>query len=187
MVHTQVPAEVAESLSSHLADVFWFKGLEIDAEDKDAKQELAKKQFICLVKACLVLHAAAPMRNRERSPVRHQQHAGRRMLTRAMPRFPSQRDGVVGADLLKARLEGDMLAEAGLIDDATEFHKKQVRVNTKDLYTTQKYNLLREESEGYSKLITELSELPVPHGESLSTRGCKNAAEVIANIQSLIG
>ena len=94
---------------------------------------------------------------------------------------------MVSADLLKARLENELLQEAGLIDVAAEFHKKQVRMNTKDLYTTQKYNLLREESEGYSKLITELSELPVPHGDSSSTRGCKNAAEVIANIQSLIG
>ena len=141
---TLVPADVAAVVSSQLADVFWFIGLELEAEEP--KREAAKKAFAKLVGA-------------------------------------TQRDGVVPADLLKARLEGDLLQEAGLIDSAAEYHKQQVRKNTKDFYTTQKYNLLREESEGYSKLITELSELPVPSGDGTSTRGCKHATEVIANIQ----
>eukprot|EP00967_Tisochrysis_lutea_P075662 scaffold102022_cov30-Tisochrysis_lutea.AAC.3 len=79
-------------------------------------------------------------------------------------------------------------------------------MNTRALYTQQKYNLLREESEGYSKLITELAELPAAPGStfgagsipalgssansrdvSTSTRACASAAEVVANVQSLIG
>lgn len=63
---------------------------------------------------------------------------------------------MVGEDLLKARLEPDLLQEIDLIKDHVNFHKQQVRINTKALYTQQKYNLFREESEGYSKLITEL-------------------------------
>jgi hypothetical protein len=54
------------------------------------------------------------------------------------------------------------------------------------LYTQQKYNLFREETEGYSKLIAELSELPAAT-DYTSTRGCKAASEVIQNLQSLIG
>ena len=70
------------------------------------------------------------------------------------------RDKVLSGDLLKARLEPDMLQDVGLVKDRQDFHKKQVRMNTQQLYTQQKYNLFREQSEGYSKLITELSELP---------------------------
>ena len=77
-------------------------------------------------------------------------------------------------------------------------------------YTQQKYNLFREETEGYSKLIAELSELPTALAEYTSTRRsacalstfaprpskshsdtelyrCKGASEVIKNLQSLIG
>ena len=96
------------------------------------------------------------------------------------------REKVVDDKLLLTRLDGPMLQDAGLVDDAKEFHKQQVRVNTKALYTQQKYNLLREQSEGYSKLVAELSELPAAGG-STSTRGTRDASEVIANIQSLIG
>eukprot|EP00966_Prymnesium_polylepis_P094223 2181111-Prymnesium_polylepis.1 len=141
-----VPADAAAEVGPQLADVFWFIGLELEAEQP--KREGARKAFTRLVAA-------------------------------------SQRDGVVPADVLKVRLEAEVLQEAGLIESAQDFHKLQVRKNTKDFYTTQKYNLLREESEGYSKLITELSELPVPAGDGTSTRGCKNGAEVISNIQSL--
>ena len=49
------------------------------------------------------------------------------------------------------------------------------------LYTQQKYNLFREETEGYSKLIAELSELPTAIDHT-STRGCKSASEVIQNL-----
>ena len=38
------------------------------------------------------------------------------------------------------------------------FHKMEVRVRTKLYFTQQKFNLLREESEGYSKIITELNQ-----------------------------
>ena len=109
----------------------------------------------------------------------------------------------------------------GLVKDAADFHKKQVKMNTRQLYTQQKYNLFRvrtaqhstqsscrqthmrsasfwattltthclpplqEETEGYSKLIAELSELPSAGGaDNTSTRGCKSANEVVMNIQS---
>ena len=92
----------------------------------------------------------------------------------------------VGDELLLSRLENDVLQDVGLIKDAVSFHKQQVKVNTRQLYTQQKYNLFREETEGYSKLIAELSELPAAT-DYTSTRGCKSAAEVIQNLQSLIG
>ena len=103
------------------------------------------------------------------------------------------REKVVPGELLKARLEPDMLQDVGLIKDKLMFSKSQVRMNTQQLYTQQKYNLFREQSEGYSKLITELSELPSAAAAgagttaalTTSTRGCKQVREeVVADIHS---
>ncbi len=52
--------------------------------------------------------------------------------------------------------DGAMLAQAGLVVDAEVFHKKQVRLHTKLVYAQQKFNLLREDSEGYAKLLAAL-------------------------------
>lgn len=54
----------------------------------------------------------------------------------------------MGEELLLSRLENDVLQEVGLIKEASEFHKKQVKMNTRQLYTQQKFNLFREETEG---------------------------------------
>ena len=116
--------------------MLWYVGLEVEADEPDAK-----KRYTALVQA---LH----------------------------------KKGVLGELLLLSRLETDVLQESGMIKDAPEFHKKQVKMNTRALYTQQKYNLLREETEGYSKLIAELSELPTAAlTDYTSTRGCKSAAD----------
>ena len=39
-------------------------------------------------------------------------------------------------------------------------HRRYVRTRTKLFYKQQKFNLLREENEGYNKLITELANPP---------------------------
>ena len=40
---------------------------------------------------------------------------------------------------------------------AVGWKKKEVRINTRLVYTQNKFNLLREESEGYSKLVVALA------------------------------
>uniref|UniRef100_A0A0D9V9I6 THO complex subunit 2 n=1 Tax=Leersia perrieri TaxID=77586 RepID=A0A0D9V9I6_9ORYZ len=58
---------------------------------------------------------------------------------------------------------------------------KEVRVNTRLLYQQTKFNLLREESEGYAKLVTLLCQI----GSDLA---CQNSSPVtISIIKSLIG
>ena len=143
---SQVPAALLPIVSSHIADVLWFVGLELEA---DGNKVEAKKQYTALLQLLL-------------------------------------KKKLVGEELLLARLENDVLQDVGLLKDAADFHKKQVKMNTRQLYTQQKYNLFREETEGYSKLIAELSELPAAT-DYTSTRGCKSASEVIQNLQSLIG
>ncbi|CCG84765.1 protein of unknown function [Taphrina deformans PYCC 5710] len=82
------------------------------------------------------------------------------------------------------RLDAPLLYAAGLIPDAKAFEKKHVRINTNLLYKQQKFNLFREDNEGYSKLVVELEAF-------LQTT--KNAADddraqlLLTNIKSLIG
>lgn len=88
---------------------------------------------------------------------------------------------MVPVRLLHERCEEEFLGEADLIKiKAQELKGKEVRVNTRLLYQQTKFNLLREESEGYAKLVTLLcrdSEAPTQ----------KASAATIGIIKSLIG
>lgn len=99
-------------------------------------------------------------------------------------------------DLAKQRLEYPLLQAAGLLtpEKAAAWGKSEPRIRTNLLYKQQKFNLLREESEGYSKLSLELASsmgpahdartaLPIEPESVLRTR----AERTITNIQSLIG
>ncbi|TRY91331.1 hypothetical protein DNTS_030138 [Danionella cerebrum] len=92
---------------------------------------------------------------------------------------------LVGASLicvpdgvLKERLDPETLESLGLIKQAQQFNQKIVKIKTKLFYKQQKFNLLREENEGYAKLITEL-------GQDLSRSLSSHL--VLENIKSLIG
>ncbi|XP_071535376.1 THO complex subunit 2 isoform X1 [Panulirus ornatus] len=80
--------------------------------------------------------------------------------------------------LLKERLEIDTLGEAAIVKNKKSFHTKQIKVKTKLFYKQQKFNLLREETEGYAKLITELN-------QDITDRITPNS--MIQVIRSLIG
>lgn len=56
--------------------------------------------------------------------------------------------------LMREVLEASLLQELGLLRDA--FSKQAIRTATNLLYRQSNYNLLREETEGYSKLISEV-------------------------------
>nr|CAH7765712.1 unnamed protein product [Callosobruchus chinensis] len=58
--------------------------------------------------------------------------------------------------LLKERLEIDTLQEVGVLKNNT-FNSKFIKVKTKLYYKQRKFNLFREECEGFAKLVTELN------------------------------
>ncbi|CAL9126100.1 unnamed protein product [Musa textilis] len=89
---------------------------------------------------------------------------------------------LVPSTLLQERCEEEFLWESELSKiKAQELKAKEVRVNTRLLYQQTKFNLLREESEGYAKLVTLLCQGGL---EVMS----KNASTVtISTIKSLIG
>ena len=64
----------------------------------------------------------------------------------------------IAASTLRQQLEGTFLQNLGLIRGT--FQRMGIRITTNTLYRQSNYNLLREETEGYSKLITELFTTP---------------------------
>ncbi|KAG7167870.1 THO complex subunit 2-like [Homarus americanus] len=80
--------------------------------------------------------------------------------------------------LVKERLEIETLGEGGIVKNKKNFHTKQIKVKTKLFYKQQKFNLLREETEGYAKLITELN-------QDITDR--VTPSSIIQVIRSLIG
>eukprot|EP00250_Pteridium_aquilinum_P010635 c19529_g1_i1 orf=214-5961(+) len=84
--------------------------------------------------------------------------------------------------LLQERCEAEFLWDAEMIKiKAPDLKSKEVRVNTRLLYQQTKFNLLREESEGYAKLVTLLSR----RGSDGLIK--QTAPAVISTIKSLIG
>ena len=66
--------------------------------------------------------------------------------------------------LLKTALEFTTLADVGMLNgiDPVAYNKKLlIKTNTRLVYKQDKYNLLREETEGYSKLMVILGRLPI--------------------------
>jgi THO complex subunit 2 len=71
-------------------------------------------------------------------------------------------------------LETGTLEKAGIIPNQKQFQQKYIKTKTRLFYKQQKFNLLREEIEGYSKLATELFENNHPE-------------ETLEHVKSLIG
>ncbi|XP_023179884.2 THO complex subunit 2 [Drosophila hydei] len=66
-------------------------------------------------------------------------------------------DKVLPESLLKERLEIDTLQEVGIVKNKS-FYTKFIKVKTKLYYKQRRFNLFREESEGFAKLITEMNQ-----------------------------
>ena len=62
----------------------------------------------------------------------------------------------VSVQVLQARVSEEALEAAGLIKSAKDEKGKLMRLRTTKIYSQQKFNLLREESEGYSKLVVDI-------------------------------
>jgi len=77
--------------------------------------------------------------------------------------------------------DGDFLAATGLVVNAAAWHRKNIRVNTKAVYQQHKFNLLREEGEGFAKLITVLNRVGAASLTDKSLPG------LVLEIRGLIG
>jgi THO complex subunit 2 len=75
---------------------------------------------------------------------------------------------IVPKDALKLRLELNTLIDAGILgskesrdEDLGRFKNRLTKINTNLVYRQQKYNLHREETEGYSKVVVSVHGFPV--------------------------
>lgn len=85
---------------------------------------------------------------------------------------------IVPEFVLKERLDFETLGDAGIVKMLRNVQTKFIKTKTRLFYKQQKYNLYREEIEGYAKLIVELDPKP---GEE------PNVEYALEVMQSLIG
>ncbi|KAF9468910.1 transcription factor/nuclear export subunit protein 2-domain-containing protein [Collybia nuda] len=102
--------------------------------------------------------------------------------------------GIVNPDFCRERLDSSVLATVGLIADKVSLDKKEIRTRTGLFYKQNKFNLLREQSEGYSKLTAELTSSLGPAHSSTTGRPTESysaiedrARPVWEKVISLIG
>ena len=76
-------------------------------------------------------------------------------------------DRICPIGILKERLEIDKLSACGFITDAFFTHMK--RLNTQRYYAQHKFNLIRDENEGYSKLLAFIHQPKLNSSALLST------------------
>lgn len=86
--------------------------------------------------------------------------------------------GVIDLNTFKMTLELPTLADCGYTKDVDGLQKRLVKINTGFVYKQQKYNLLREETEGYSKLVIFL--------ETMVKNTDENVAGTQNNINSIM-
>lgn len=68
-------------------------------------------------------------------------------------------EGFLSRRILMELTDGEFMETAGLVHSYKDgWRKREIRLNTRNVYAQRKYNLLREESEGYSKVTTLLNQ-----------------------------
>ncbi|KAG2361997.1 transcription factor/nuclear export subunit protein 2-domain-containing protein [Suillus spraguei] len=86
--------------------------------------------------------------------------------------------GIVDLAVCRERLDLTLLASAGLVSDKMSFDKKEIRTRTGLFYKQNKFNLLREQSEGYSKLSVELTSSLGPAHSHADARPVESYASI---------
>ena len=93
---------------------------------------------------------------------------------------------LVSKAMLMERCEGDLLEETGLILSAAAWKKKVIKINTRMVYTQQKYNLMCEETEGYAKLTAALHQFAAHHAPGRPAAAAE-VATLRRHVQALVG
>src|SRR3569833_1323826 len=88
----------------------------------------------------------------------------------------------ISAALMRQILDHEMLMRLGFLRDT--FHRMTIRQSTNLLYRQQSYNLLREETEGFSNLVTELYSSATTAGPEFTF---ESAQATFERVKGLIG
>ena len=107
--------------------------------------------------------------------------------TEAAERLVAVSTGLMDKGCLSRRIlmelsDGEFMEAVGLVSSYKDgWRKREIRLNTRNVYAQTKFNMLREESEGYSKLLTLLNQ----SGEAQVSK--ENLPAILMEIKSLIG
>lgn len=100
--------------------------------------------------------------------------------------LPVQITNCLPQEQVNEHLEPPILAALQVVPDLHQFQQKEVRLSTQATYKQSKFNLLREENEGYAALINALANgtgpptIPVYSQEAeASQRGLSSLVQVI--------
>lgn len=95
---------------------------------------------------------------------------------------------LVDANALKSTMELSSLVDGGILkEDEQAVQKRIIKLNTGLVYKQQKYNLLREETEGYSKLVLVLNNVPHLTDNIINTKNDSIIPNVVLYAESIIG
>ncbi|KAH7888047.1 transcription factor/nuclear export subunit protein 2-domain-containing protein [Phlebopus sp. FC_14] len=134
-----------------LVDIVWSVDAQLDELLADAKAAASE-----------LVPGPKPKDIPKASQMKQTVEQDKELLTDLVKRFLIT--GVIDVAVCRERLDLALLANIGLISDRSSFDKKEIRTRTGLFYKQNKFNLLREQSEGYSKLSVELtSSLGPPH------------------------
>ncbi|KAF6762809.1 transcription factor/nuclear export subunit protein 2-domain-containing protein [Ephemerocybe angulata] len=150
--------DAATIFGDHLVDIIWTVDalLEVPVESYNALYKQANPKSPAVPTAEALAHLATATKSYQTAV------ADKERLATVIKKLLEY--GVIDVTACRERLETPMLISAGLVPNTTAFGRKEVRVRTGLFYKQNKFNLLREQSEGYSKLTTEItSSLGPPH------------------------
>ncbi|TFK29236.1 hypothetical protein FA15DRAFT_664153 [Coprinopsis marcescibilis] len=141
----------------HLIDIIWTIDTQLDEFLNDARQQIAavgEADSGASANAASFLAKAKKVKmNAENDKAKVQ------TIVKLLVEY-----NIVSLTSCRERLDSTILANVGLIPDKAFLDKKEIRTRTGIFYKQNKFNLLREQSEGYSKLITEItSSMGPPH------------------------
>ncbi|KAI0312477.1 transcription factor/nuclear export subunit protein 2-domain-containing protein [Amylostereum chailletii] len=158
------PASNAHALSEYLVDALWALDAQLEEVLGDTKSSSGQDGA-----------SSSLAKSRDNT------EADKAMLVELVRQL--LRVGILDPGMCRERLDMALVASAGLINDKPNFDRREVRARTGLFYKQNKFNLLREQSEGFSKLITEItSALPPPHSTS-SGRPTESKEAMLARVQ----
>ncbi|KAL0949134.1 hypothetical protein HGRIS_009218 [Hohenbuehelia grisea] len=137
------PSSNASIFGEHLVDIIW--ALDTALEEVLADTKLA------IANAADPSSEAATKANNGKQNI----ESDKATLTSIVKQFLDMR--ILSPTVCRERLDLALLASVGLVAEKLVLDKKEIRMRTAIFYKQNKFNLLREQSEGYSKLTTELT------------------------------
>ncbi|KAF9224309.1 hypothetical protein BS17DRAFT_779623 [Gyrodon lividus] len=129
-----------------LVDIVWSLDAKLDELVADAKAVVAASEQVA--------NNQKPKDLLKAAQIKQTTEQDKELLTDIVKRLLFA--GTIDVAVCRERLDLTLLANIGLVSDRSSFDKKEIRTRTGLFYKQNKFNLLREQSEGYSKLCVEL-------------------------------